>query len=111
MKMLRTIICLTVCMFFVPMSVLAYDTQSVTHEEALYRLILRNMSKIYLEKSIWPNIEEIGKKARQKAEFLINNIGILIAEMASQKIGHKNYQIQYFLNKKFHNYLKTCECS
>lgn len=64
--------------------------------------ISKSYSKSGLVKSKSENLKATGAIARQKAVFLTVNHDVLVDEMVEKEVGTKQYQIDYFLNKKFH---------
>jgi hypothetical protein len=64
--------------------------------------ISKSHSKSGLVKSKSENLKESGALARQKAIFLTVNHDKLVDEMVEKEVGTKPYQIDYFLNKRFH---------
>lgn len=66
--------------------------------------ISKSHSKSGLVKSKSENLKATGVLARQKAIFLTLNHDMLVDEMVEKEIGTKPYQVDYFLNQKFHQY-------
>ena len=64
--------------------------------------ISKSHSKSGLVNSKSENLQNSGVLARQKAVFLTLNHDILVDEMIENEVGTKPYQINYYLNKRFH---------
>ena len=65
-------------------------------------VISKSHSKSGLVKSKSENLQISGVLARQKAVFLTVNHDRLVDEMIENEVGTKPYQIEYYLNKRFH---------
>ena len=65
-------------------------------------VISKSHSKSGLVKSKSQNLQSSGVIARQKAVFLTVNHDMLVDEMVENEVGTKPYQIEYYLNKRFH---------
>lgn len=64
--------------------------------------ISRCHSKSALVGSKSENLRTSGQLARQKAIFLTANHDLLVEEMIENEVGTRQYQIDYYLNKRFH---------
>ena len=64
--------------------------------------ISKSHSKSGLVKSRSENLQTSAALARQKAVFLTVNHDMLVEEMVENEVGTRPYQIDYYLNKRFH---------
>jgi hypothetical protein len=64
--------------------------------------ITRCQSKSGLVSSKSENLRTSGLLARQKAVFLTDSHDVLVEEMVANDVGTRPYQIDYYLNRRFH---------
>lgn len=85
----------------------ADKSSTAYYEDSINKLIRIYLLKKHLYKD--SQLEHIRKSAdlvMKKAAFLGINRDRLIAEMTEQKVEKKHYQMQAYLNKKFHESLR-----
>jgi hypothetical protein len=63
--------------------------------------ISRCHSKSALVDSKSENLRTSGRLARQKAIFLTVNHDVLVEEMVANEVGTRQYQVDYYLNRRF----------
>jgi hypothetical protein len=74
------------------------------YENFINETIAKCHSKAQLKESKSVNLQSCAAMEIKMADFLGQNKEMLIKEMVKKDIGVKQYEIEYFLNRKFYEY-------